>query len=100
VSQTVGFTVNARYRAKAEHLDDVLQLLARLAQASRQEPGSITYKYFQSPEDPQDLLILEEYPSEAEFQAHLDSEHFRTLGREGIIPLLESRTVGKYPTSA
>ncbi|MGN7861240.1 putative quinol monooxygenase [Microbacterium sp. 22303] len=92
----IGFAVNARYRVQSDHLEDVLELLNTFASLSRLEPGSIDYQYFQNPQDPQDLLILEQYPSEAEFQAHLDSEHFRSIARDQIIPRLESRVVMRY----
>ena len=94
--QEIGFAVNARYRVQREHLDDVLQLLEAFARLSRKEAGSIDYQYFQNPQDPQDLLILEQYPSEADFQAHLDSDHFRSIARDQIIPRLESRVVMRY----
>ena len=99
LKREIKYAVNARYRVQGEHLEHVLELLATFADLSREEPGNITYEFFQNPADPQDLLILEQYPSEVEFQAHLESEHFRSIARDQIIPLLESRIVMRYVPS-
>nr|WP_237421927.1 putative quinol monooxygenase [Gordonia sp. SID5947] len=72
---------------------EVLGHLAELALATRIEPGSIGYDYFQSVENPRHILIVERYVTEADFSVHLASAHFAVLGKALINPLLADRKV-------
>lgn len=90
------FHIVARYRTQAGQENEVLRLLAKMAEASRAEPGNLAYDYYQSPVDSRDIVILETYGTDQDFAAHHATEHFTALGTRGIIPLLESRTVTAY----
>ncbi|WGW11432.1 antibiotic biosynthesis monooxygenase [Saxibacter everestensis] len=88
--------VIAHYYVKDGEARRVLALLAGLAAASRAEPANLSYDYYQGVEDPNHIVILERYVDAAGFAAHRESEHFRSIGFEQIIPLLETRQVEEY----
>ncbi|WP_431951501.1 putative quinol monooxygenase [Nocardia lijiangensis] len=91
------FQVIAHYHVQPEHRATVLELLARLRAASREEPANLSYDYFQNVDDSAHLVILERYTDAEGFAAHRESEHFRVLGIDGIIPRLDRRQVDTYP---
>ena len=88
--------VVATYTAKPDTAEQVAQLLPRLADASRQEPGNISYTVARSLERPHVFTIVEVYDDADAFTAHRESAHFASIGKMQIIPLLESRVVVGY----
>lgn len=93
---TTHFTVIATYTASPQSAEEVARLLPRLAQASREEEGNISYAVSRDLEDPTRFMIAERYVDAAAFQAHRDSEHFQRIGLGEIIPLLADRRVSAY----
>jgi len=89
----VSHVVVARYRTLADTQDRVLALLDDMARQSLAEPGCRGYRVHQGAQDPRDIVLYEEYDSEADFTAHCASDHFRELVLGGVVPLLESRDV-------
>ncbi|MFF9567255.1 putative quinol monooxygenase [Streptomyces sp. NPDC014685] len=89
----MSYVVVARYRTKEGEENTVLPLLDAMAAASRQEPGNLAYRVHQGTEDPQAVVLYEEYASEADFTAHCATEHFREIVLGRVVPLLESRDV-------
>lgn len=94
------FEVVATYTTLAGNETAVLEHLRALAQASRQEPGNLRYEYFQGIEDPSRIVILETYRTSEDFEAHRQTPHFQQLGVEGIIPLLQNRTVSTFESQS
>ena len=92
------FTVVAHYYAKPETADEVASLLPKLAEASRAEDGNLSYVINRDLESPENFVIVEEYRTADDFQAHRDSEHFQRIGVGTIIPLLRERTVATFET--
>ncbi|GAA3696447.1 putative quinol monooxygenase [Arthrobacter ginkgonis] len=90
------FNVIARYRTQDGRTGEVLEKLFALAAATRTEEGNLSYEFFRGVADDRQIVILERYRREEDFQAHRDSEHFREIGAGGIIPLLESRTISTF----
>ncbi|MFJ4922850.1 putative quinol monooxygenase [Streptomyces sp. NPDC088725] len=88
--------VIARYTLSAGKEEEVLPLLARLAEASRAEPGNISFGVYRSLADPQDVVLLERYASPEAFAAHRESPHFNGLVLQRIVPLLDGRAVETY----
>ncbi|GEK79164.1 putative quinol monooxygenase [Agrococcus baldri] len=86
----------ATYTAKPDTADQVAQLLPWLAQASRQEPGNISYSIARDLERPHVFTIVEIYDDADAFTAHRESAHFASIAKMQIIPLLESRVVVGY----
>lgn len=93
---TQHYIVVATYTAKPETADQVAALLPQLAEASRTEPGNIAYSVARDLEQPHVFTIVETYVDADAFTAHRESTHFAEIGKEQIIPLLESRSVVGY----
>lgn len=71
--------VVARGCFQPQNLEQALALYARLAAATRQEPGCIEYVIGQAQEDAGALAVIECWESMAALNAHLESAHFREL---------------------
>ncbi|MFF3172080.1 putative quinol monooxygenase [Streptomyces sp. NPDC057900] len=87
------YVVVARYRTRPGEQDTVLPLLDTMAAASRREPGNLGYRVHQGTEDPQAIVLYEEYATEADFTAHCATPHFQEIVLGKVVPLLESRDV-------
>ena len=74
------------------------ELIRRLVEATRQEPGNIHYIAHRDPENPRVFLMYEQYRDKAAFEEHGASEHFQRLGPNGVFPLMESRERTFYET--
>ena len=53
----------------------VLAELEKLIEPTRAEPGCLKYELFVNKEKPGDFVFVEEYASDAAFQAHMDSKY-------------------------
>ena len=94
----MAYVVVATWRAKPETLDLVLDALAELAPASRQEPACRIYQPYRDPADPLTVRLFEVYDDEAGYEAHAASEHFQRLAARHAIPALASRERAFYET--
>ena len=88
--------VIAHYHAQLGKGDQVCQLLAGLAEATRTEPKNLSYAYFRSPVDPEHFVILEQYSDRSGLDEHRGTPHFQDIGFGKIIPLLARREVSSY----
>jgi quinol monooxygenase YgiN len=86
----------ARYTISAGKQDEVLPLLSELVQASRGEPGNLSFVAYRQLDDEREIVLLERYASREAFDAHRKTRHFRDLVRDQIIPRLDSRVVESY----
>lgn len=94
------FNVVAHYGTKPGATDEVLALLAGLAEATRKEPGNISYDFYRGVQDPAQVVILESYHDAEDFDRHRESQHFVELGAGKIIPRLNSRHISTYTSEA
>ena len=88
--------VIARYRLAPGNEEEVLALLPQVVEASRAEPGNVSYAVYRALDDDREVILLERYASRDAFEAHRESPHFKDLVLERIVPLLESRVVETY----
>ena len=88
--------VIARYTISAGHEGEVLELLPRLAEASRGEPGALAFEIYRQLGDDRNIVLLERYVSPEAFAAHRETPHFKDLVLGQIIPRLDSRAVETY----
>ena len=88
--------VIARYTLAAGNEEEVLSLLPQVVEASRAEPGNVSYAVYRGLDDDRQVILLERYASRDAFEAHRESPHFKDLVLERIVPLLESRVVETY----
>ena len=90
------FCVSATYLVQAGHEDEVIGYLREAQRRSRQEPGVIQYVVHRSTTDPRRFFLYEQYRSEADFEAHVNSAHVQEFVFGKVIPLLESRVRETY----
>jgi quinol monooxygenase YgiN len=67
--------------------------LRSLTQASRQEPGCITYTAHRVESAPDTVLIYEQYKDEAALDAHKESTHFQQYAEGVLYQKMTSREV-------
>jgi quinol monooxygenase YgiN len=79
------------WSAKPGNEDRVREILRTLGEASRQEPGVITYTTHVDPENPREFFIYEMYHDASGLEAHQETAHFKEYVLQQAIPLLESR---------
>ena len=85
------FAIIARFKVKPGHVDDVIELLNQAAIPSRAEPGCRLYVANRSLDDPDLIVMYEQYESAVAFQTHMETDHFREIVAGKVMPLLESR---------
>lgn len=85
--------VYAKWQVKEGKLDGVMQIIKEATQKSTQEDGNLFYKLHQSKSDENTLILFEGYEDESAVEIHRNSEHYKSLVVEQIIPLLENREV-------
>lgn len=85
----VTFTVRMRFAG--EDREQLIEILKNLALASRQEPGCVTYIPHFIEDDPDTILIYEQYRDKAAFEAHRASLHFQKYAIAGLYQLMKER---------
>lgn len=86
-------TVVAKWKFKQGQLENARPILNQLVSATRSESGNICYDLYHSANDPEQILLFEQYSDDAAFAEHRSSRHFQSLAIGYLIPLLENRTV-------
>lgn len=82
-----------RYRFAGEDRAEVAEAARHLAVASRQESGCVTYCPCQVEDDPDTLLIVEQYADEKAFSEHRASEHFKKYAIGVLAQKMKDRAV-------
>jgi len=90
------YCLAVKWTIKKGELDAVLAALRPLTEASRQEPGCLLYQAHRDPENENVLFLYEQYLDETAYQAHADSEHFKTYALKDIFPRRESAERAAY----
>jgi quinol monooxygenase YgiN len=94
----MAFVLIARMTAREGEEERVAELIPRLVEASRTEPGNIHYIAHRDPEDPRVFLMYEQYRDKAAFEDHGQTEHFKTLAAGELFGLMENRERTFYET--
>jgi quinol monooxygenase YgiN len=94
----MAFVLVARLTARDGEQDRAAELIGRLVEATRTEPGNIHYIPHRDPDDPRVFLMYEQYRDKAAFEEHGQSEHFKSIGLGELFPLMESRERNFYET--
>lgn len=87
----MAYVLAVTWTAKPGNEARVREILQILGEASRQEPGVITYTTHVDPENPREFFIYEKYHDVSGLEAHQETGHFKEYVLEQAIPLLESR---------
>jgi quinol monooxygenase YgiN len=94
----MSYTLVARMTTREGEEERAEQLIRRLGEASRQEPGVVHYIAHRSSEDARVFLIYEQYRDKAAFEEHGQTEHFKEIAVEQLFPLMEKRERNFYDT--
>lgn len=70
--------VIAQARAKPDHVAQVREILTALVEATRREPGCLSYELLQNHDDPTAFAFVEQWASQAAEQAHFVTPHVLT----------------------
>ena len=76
-----------------EDRTDIAETLRLLAAASRQEPGCVNYIPHRLEDDPDTILIYEQYRDQKALAAHRDSEHFKKHAVGGLYQKMRERSI-------
>jgi len=87
----MAYVLAVNWTAKQGHETEVHKILTILGEASRQEPGVITYTTHVDPDNPREFFIYEKYHDISGLEAHQETSHFKEYVLEKAIPLLETR---------
>jgi quinol monooxygenase YgiN len=82
-----------RLKFASEDRADVVETLRLLAAASRQEPGCVSYIPHRLEDDPDTVLIYEQYRDAAALDAHRASKHFKEHAVGGLFQKMRERSV-------
>jgi quinol monooxygenase YgiN len=85
----VSFTVRMRFAS--EDREQVVDLLRQLTLASRQEPGCVTYVAHTVEDDPDTVIIYEQYRDRESLDSHRKTPHFQKFAVGGIFQLMRER---------
>ena len=79
---TVKQFIEVHYYVKAGKRDEFYRALMEsgIASASRAEAGNEKYDYFYSPDNENELLLIELWASEEAVRLHGETPHFKALG--------------------
>ncbi len=64
------------WMAKTGHEAEVVEVFAKMSEASRREPGCVMYQVHRHKTDPRRFFIYEQYKDDAALEAHRASPHF------------------------
>jgi quinol monooxygenase YgiN len=87
----VSFTVHLKFAS--DDRADIAETLRLLAEASRKEPGCVSYIPHQVEDDPDTVVIYEQYKDAQALAAHRASEHFNKLAVGGLYQKMRDRAV-------
>jgi quinol monooxygenase YgiN len=94
----MAYVLVARMTTGEGEQDRAAELIDKLADASRTEPGNIHYIPHRDPENPRVFMIYEQYRDKAAFEAHGQTEHFKSIAAGELFPLMEERQRNFYET--
>ena len=94
----MAFVLVARLTAREGEQDRAAELIGRLVEATRAEPGNVHYIPHRDPEDPRVFLMYEQYRDKAAFEEHGQTEHFQSIAVGELFPLMEGRERNFYET--
>ncbi|MEO8042206.1 MAG: putative quinol monooxygenase [Acidobacteriota bacterium] len=88
--------VIARLTAKQERIEETRVALIALIEPTRAEDGCIVYELMHNNTEPSDFTFVEEWASDDALDAHLKSEHIRTLQSQADELFAASPDIRRY----
>jgi quinol monooxygenase YgiN len=86
----VSFVVRLKFAT--EDRPEIAEILRQLTLASRQEPGCVSYIPHHLEDDPDTVLIYEQYKDQAALHAHGESAHFKQYAVGGLYQRMRERS--------
>jgi quinol monooxygenase YgiN len=86
-------SVLVRFRFASEDRAEIAEMLRQLAIASRQEPGVVVFIPHHLQEDPDTVVIYEQYQDEKAVAAHRETEHFKKYVTAGLYQKMRERSL-------
>jgi quinol monooxygenase YgiN len=86
-------TFAVRLKFHTEERSEIAETLRQLAIASRKEPGCVSYIPHQVEDEPDTIVIYEQYKDPSASAAHRASEHFQKFAVGGIYQRMLDRSV-------
>jgi quinol monooxygenase YgiN len=85
----VAYVLVVRMTAREGEEERAAELIGRLVEATRKEPGNVHYIPHRAADDPRVFMLYEQYADKAAFEAHGASEHFQSIAVGELFPLME-----------
>lgn len=85
----ISFTVRMKFRP--EDRQRIAEMLTALAEASRREPGCVTYVPHTVEGEPDTVVIYEQYRDQPAVEAHRASKHFNDCAVGGLYQMMLER---------
>jgi quinol monooxygenase YgiN len=82
-----------RFKFAPEDRAEVADLLRILTVETRKEPGCVSYTPHPLQEDPDTILIYEQYRDEQSLIAHRESPHFKKYAAGGLYQKMRERNL-------
>ena len=79
--------------AKVGQEAEVTRIFSKLTEASRQEPGCVTFQVHRHKTEPRRFFIYEQYKDDAALEAHRATPHFLQYARKEL-PRIADRIEG------
>ena len=92
----MAYVLAVTWVAKEGHEAEIHEILGILGEASRLEPGVITYTTHVDPDNPRAFFIYEKYHDIGGLETHQETAHFKEYVLDKAIPMLESRERRTY----
>lgn len=86
-------SVLVRFRFASEDRAEIAEILRQLAIASREEPGMEVFIPHRLKDDPDTIVIYEQYRDEKAFAEHRDTPHFKKYVTGGLYQKMRERNV-------
>ncbi|KXS21679.1 hypothetical protein M427DRAFT_51080 [Gonapodya prolifera JEL478] len=91
-----GICLAVTYIAKEGHERAVAEALIKMQEHTRKEPGNLIYIAHQSPTNPRQFFLYEQYKTTEDLDVHRAASYFKELLVDHCFGLLESRTPVQY----
>ncbi|HTW62704.1 MAG TPA: putative quinol monooxygenase [Terracidiphilus sp.] len=82
-----------RFKFASEDRAEIAEILRSLAEASRREPGCANFIPHQLQEDPDTVLIYEQYRDDEAMAAHRDSAYYKKYVVGGLYQKMRERSL-------
>lgn len=72
----------AKFVGKPERRGEIIRLAAKVAAPSREEPGCISYNFYEQQPANNEFLFFEEWADQAAVDFHFQTPHFKEFMKE------------------